>query len=436
MQRLIEWGVKRIYGYPGDGINGIMGAFGRIDGKIDFVQVRHEEMAAFMACAHAKFTGEVGVCMATSGPGAIHLLNGLYDANMDHVPVVAIVGQAATTALGGSYQQEVDLQQLFEDVCDYAYTVSSPMAIRHVVDRAFRIAIGYRGVATIIVPKDIQEEKFAKPPRKHNTLHSSVGYLAPVVMPSATDLREAAEILNAGERVAVFVGAGALSASDEVIAVAERLGAGVAKALLGKAVVPDDLPFVTGTIGLLGTAPSFEMMENCDTLLMVGTSFPYAEFLPKEGQARGIQIDIDPANLGLRYPTELNLVGDAATTLSELLPLLEQKSDCGWIDRLAKAKEKWHEQELARAQVTADPINPQLLFVSLNERLPNDAIITGDAGTATNWYARNIKMRGRMKGSLSGGLATMGSAVPYAIAANSHFPIAWRSHVRATARCR
>ncbi len=422
MRRLIEWGVTRIYGYPGDGINGIMGAFGRIDGKIDFVQVRHEEMAAFMACAHAKFTGEIGVCMATSGPGAIHLLNGLYDAKADHVPVLAIVGQAATTALGGAYQQEVDLQQLFEDVSDYVDTVSSPMALRHVIDRAFRIAMGYRGVATIVLPKDVQEAKFTEPPHKHNTLHSSVGYSPPVVTPHHSDLRAAAEILNAGERVAILVGAGALNARDEVIAVAERLGAGVAKALLGKAALPDDLPYVTGTIGLLGTAPSFEMMEHCDTLLMVGTSFPYAEFLPKEGHARGIQIDIDPANLGLRYPTELNLVGDAAATLFELLPLLEQKSDRSWVDRLSKAKEQWNAQELARANVSADPINPQLLFVSLNERLPNDAIVTGDAGTATNWYARNIMMRGRMKGSLSGGLATMGSAVPYAIAAKFAFP--------------
>ena len=422
MQRLIDWGVHRIYGYPGDGINGITGAFERVEQRIDFVQVRHEEMAAFMACAHAKFTGEVGVCMATSGPGAIHLLNGLYDANMDHAPVVAIVGQAATKALGGSYQQEVDLQQLLEDVCDYVYTVSSPMALRHVVDRAFRTAIGYRGVSAIIVPKDIQEQKYENPPHKHNTLHSSVGYRAPVVVPESDALREAAAILNAGQRIAMLVGAGALNATDEVVAVAEKLGAGVAKALLGKAAVPDDLPFVTGTIGLLGTAPSFELMENCDTLLMVGTSFPYAEFLPKEGQARGIQIDIDPKNLGLRYPTELNLVGDSAATLRALLPLLEQRSDRAWSDRIAKSKGKWQEQELARAHVTADPINPQLVFVSLNDRLPDNAIITGDAGTATNWYARNIMMRRGMKGSLSGGLATMGSAVPYAIAAKFAFP--------------
>jgi len=422
VKRLIEWGVTRIYGYPGDGINGVMGALERSNGKIDFIQVRHEEMAAFMACAHAKFTGEVGVCLATSGPGAIHLLNGLYDAKLDHVPVVAIVGQAATTALGGSYQQEVDLQQLFEDVCDYVYTVSAPMAIRHIVDRAFRTAKGYRGVAAVVLPKNVQEEKFEKAPRMHNTLHSSVGYCEPVVVPRQSDLQKAAEILNAGERVAMLVGAGALGARPEVIAVAERLRAGVAKALLGKAALPDDLPYVTGTIGLLGTLPSFELMEQCDTLLMVGTSFPYAEFLPKEGQARGIQIDIDPKNLGLRYPTELNLCGDAAATLSALLPLLEQKTDGAWRERLAKVKQRWTEEERARAHVSAVPINPQLLFVRLNERLPEDAILTGDAGTATNWYARNIMMRGTMMSSLSGGLATMGSAVPYAIAAKFAFP--------------
>ncbi len=422
MHRLIEWGVTRIYGYPGDGINGIMGAFDRIDKKIDFIQVRHEEMAAFMATAHAKFTGEVGVCMATSGPGAVHLLNGLYDAKADHVPVVAIVGQAATTALGSSYQQEVDLQRLFADVSEYAYTASAPSALRHIVDRAFRTAIGMRAVATIIVPKDIQEQPFKEPAHKHNTAHSSVGLCNPVVVPQDADLRRAADILNAGERVAMLVGAGALNATDEVIAVAQRLGAGVAKALLGKAAVPDDLPFVTGTIGLLGTAPSADMMRECDTLLMVGTCFPYSEFLPKEGHARGVQIDIDPRNLGLRYPTEVNLVGDSAETLRRLLPMLNLKSDRGWPDKIADGKKKWHEQEASRARVTANPINPQLLFTTLNEQLPDRAIVTGDAGTATNWYARNIMMRRGMKGSLSGGLATMGGAVPYAISAKFAFP--------------
>ena len=422
MHRLAEWGVTRIYGYPGDGINGIMGAFARFGDSIDFIQVRHEEMAAFMACAHAKFTGEVGVCMATSGPGAIHLLNGLYDAKMDHVPVVAIVGQAATTALGSDYQQEVDLQQLMEDVCEYVYTVSAPEALAHIVDRAFRTAIGMRAVTAVILPKDVQEEPYAKPPHKHNTAQSSVGICRPVIVPQAHDLQRAADILNACERPAMLVGAGALRATDEVIAIAERLGAGVAKALLGKAAVPDDLPFVTGTIGLLGTAPSYKMMQECDALLMVGTFFPYSEFLPKPGQARGIQIDIDPRNLGVRYPTEVNLVGDSAATLRALLPLLRERTEREWSDGIANWKTAWEKDERARAEVSASPINPQAVFTALNDVVPDNAILTGDAGTASNWYARNIMMRRGMKGSLSGGLATMGSAVPYAISAKFAYP--------------
>ncbi len=423
MQRLIEWGVTRVYGYPGDGINGIMGAFDRIEGKMQFIQVRHEEMAAFMACAHAKFTGEAGVCMATSGPGAIHLLNGLYDAKMDHVPVVAIVGQASTTALGGSYQQEVDLQQLFEDVADYVYTVASPMALRHVVDRAFRIALGYRAVTVVVVPKDIQEEKYADPPHKHNTLHSSVGLAKPVVVPQRADLAAAAEILNSGERVAMLVGAGCLDATEEVLQVAEPSGCGNRNGAARQGGRAERTSVRHRHHRLCSERlPSFEMMEHCDTLLMVGTSFPYAEFLPKEGKARGIQIDIDPKNLGLRYPTELNLVGDSATTLRELLPYLDDKTDRSWRNRLEKSKEKWLKSEEARAQVTAEPMNPQMVFVELNKHLPDGAILTGDAGTATNWYARNIMLRRGMKGSLSGGLATMGSAVPYAIAAKFAFP--------------
>ena len=420
--RLAQWRVGRIYGYPGDGINGLFGALHRDGCAIDFIQVRHEEMAAFMACAHAKFTGDPGVCIATSGPGAIHLLNGLYDAKADHVPVVAIVGQAATTALGSSYQQEVDLQQLFEDACEYVYTIASPAAAAHVVDRAFRTAIGMRAVTAIVIPKDIQEANHADPPRKHNTAHSSVGLCKPVVMPNEDDLRRAAAILNSSDRIAMLVGAGALGATNEVIAVADRLNAGIAKALLGKAAVPDDLPFVTGTIGLLGTKPSSDMMEHCDALLMVGTSFPYSEFLPPPGKVPGIQIDIDPRNLGIRYPTELNLVGDTAATLRALLPLLDAHSDGSWRKKLEDAKNAWEEQELARAHVSASPLNPQLLFTELSKRVPDNAILTGDAGTATNWFARNVKVRRGMKASLSGGLATMGGAVPYAIAAKFAFP--------------
>lgn len=422
LQRLVDWGVKRIYGYPGDGINGLLGALEKFEDALEFVQVRHEEMAAFMACAHAKFTGEVGVCMATSGPGAIHLLNGLYDAKNDNAPVVAIVGQAATTALGGSYQQEVDLQTLFRDVSEYNATIASTSATRHIVDRAFRTAAGMRGVATIIFPKDLQEESYAPPPEKHNTLHSGVGYSRPVVVPQPEDLRRAAELLNGASKVAILAGAGAKHASRELIAVSDKLQGCCAKALLGKDVLPDDLPWVTGTIGLLGTRPSSDIMSQCDALLMVGTNFPYAEFLPKEGSARAVQIDLDARNLGLRYPVEINLEGDAAATLRALEPLLERKSDAAWRERIAKNKAEWYDVESARAHQTAEPVNPMLYFYALNERIPANAIVTGDAGTPTNWMARFIMVRRGMKMSLSGSLATMGSAVPYAIAAKFAFP--------------
>lgn len=422
LKRLVEWGVTRVYGYPGDGINGLLGALEDFTGKIEFVQVRHEEMAAFMACAHAKFTGEVGVCMATSGPGAIHLLNGLYDAKMDHVPVVAIVGQAATLALGGSYQQEVDLQTLFADVSEYHATIASTPATRHVVDRAFRVAMGMRGVCTIIFPKDLQEEAYSEPPRTHNTLHSGVGYSRPTIVPRAPDLRRAADVLNGATKVAMLVGAGAKHAVNEVIAVADTLQACCAKALLGKDVLPDDLPWVTGTIGLLGTRPSADIMNECDALLLVGTNFPYSEFLPKDGSVPGVQIDIDPRYMGLRYPTTVNLEGDATDTLAALLPHLEQKKDASWRERIAKNKEGWRKIERDRAHEKADPLNPQLLFWSLNERIPDRTIVTADAGTPTNWMARHLMVRRGMKISLSGNLATMGSAVPYAIGAKFAFP--------------
>lgn len=422
LQRLVEWKVSRIYGYPGDGINGLLAALEEFEDKLEFIQVRHEEMAAFMACAHAKFTGEVGVCLATSGPGAIHLLNGLYDAKMDHTPVVAIVGQAATMALGGSYQQEVDLQTLFKDVSEYNATITSTMATRHIVDRAFRTAMGLRGVATVIFPKDLQEEDYTEPPRKHNTIHSGVGYSKPIVVPRAADLQDAAEILNGATKVAMLVGAGARKAADDVIDVADALQACCAKALLGKDVLPDDLPWVTGTIGLLGTRPSSDIMEQCDALLMVGTNFPYAEFLPKDGSVPAVQIDIDPRFLGLRYPVDCNLEGDAGDTLRALLPYLQRKTDSSWRESIAKNKEEWYAIEASRAQLDADPINPQLVFHSLNQRLPDRAIVTGDAGTPTNWMARHLMVRQGMKMSLSGNLATMGSAVPYAIAAKFAYP--------------
>jgi pyruvate dehydrogenase (quinone) len=422
--RLHEWGISRIYGYPGDGINGLLGALERATDKIDFVQARHEEMAAFMACAHAKFTGEVGVCCATSGPGAIHLLNGLYDAKLDHQPVVAIVGQQARTALGGHYQQEVDLITLFKDVAhEYVHMASVPAQIRHLVDRAVRIAKAERTVTCIILPNDLQELDAVKdPPRKHGTVHSGTGYCTPYVIPQDDDLRRAADVLNAGSKVAMLVGAGALRASGEVEEVADVLGAGVAKALLGKAVLPDDLPYVTGAIGLLGTKPSWDLMTECDTLLMVGSNFPYSEFLPKEGQARGVQIDIDGRMLGIRYPMEVNLVGDAAETLRVLLPYLERKTDRSWRDRIEKGVREWWEILEARAMNDADPINPQRVFWELSSRLPDDCILTSDSGSAANWFARDLKIRRGMMASLSGTLATMGPGVPYAIGAKFAFP--------------
>ncbi|SEO53610.1 thiamine pyrophosphate-requiring protein [Nitrosovibrio sp. Nv6] len=423
VRRLSEWGIKRIFGLPGDGINGIMGAINRASDKLDFVQVRHEEMSAFMACAHAKFTGEVGVCLATSGPGAIHLLNGLYDAKLDHQPVVAIVGQQKRSALGGSYQQEVDLVSLFKDVAhEYVHVVTTPAQVRHVLDRAIRIAQVERNVCCVIVPNDIQEMDFEKPPHEHGTVHSGTGYTAPRIVPRAEDLQRAADVLNAGSKVAILAGAGALDATNEVIQVANLLGAGIAKALLGKAVVPDDLPYVTGAIGMLGTRPSYEMMTSCDTLLMVGSSFPYSEFLPEEGKARGVQIDIDGRMISIRYPMEVNLVGDSAETLKLLIPLLKKKEDRTWRNQIESNVAEWWKTIEARAMKPANPINPQRVFWELSPRLPDNCILTGDSGSSAFWYARDLKIRQGMMASLSGGLATMGSGVPYAIAAKFAYP--------------
>lgn len=424
LKRLGEWGVKRIYGYSGDGSNGIMGGLNRAGDQFEFIQARHEEMAAFMACAHAKFTGEVGICTATSGPGAIHLLNGLYDAKKDHQPVVAIVGQQARAAMGGEYQQEVDLVSLFKDVAhEFVQMATSPAQIRHLVDRAIRIALSERTVTAIIIPNDLQSQPAVETPaHAHGTIHSGVGYSRPRIAPQEYDLRRAASILNDGERVAILVGAGALGATDDVIQVAEKLGAGVAKALLGRAVLPDDLPFVTGSIGLLGTNPSWEMMANCDTLLMIGSGFPYSEFLPKEGQARGVQIDIDGRQVSMRYPMEINLIGDSATTLQALLPHLKQKTNRDWREHIEKSITQWWEVLEERAMAEANPINPQRVFWELSPRLPDNCIVTSDSGSAANWYARDLKLRRGMMASLSGGLATMGNAVPYAIAAKFAYP--------------
>jgi pyruvate dehydrogenase (quinone) len=421
--RMHEWGVNTIFGYPGDGINGLLGALNRANGQFRFIQVRHEEMAAFMASAYAKFTGEVGVCMATSGPGASHLITGLYDARLDHMPVLAITGQQARTAIGGHYQQELDLPGLFKDVAGaFAYQASAPAQVRHLVDRAMRIAKGTRRVTALVFPNDLQEAEYSEPPRAHGTVHSGVGYRPPLVVPHQQDLRRAAEVLNAGKKVAILVGAGALHATDEVIAMAEKLGAGAAKALLGKAALPDDLPWVTGSIGLLGTEPSWELMSNCDTLLMIGSGFPYSEFLPKEGQARGVQIDIEPEMLSLRYPMEVNLVGDSAETLRALLPMLEEKKDRGWRQQIEKEVVEWWKVLESRAMTSANPVNPQRVVWELSPRVPERAIITSDSGSCANWYARDLKIRRGMMCSLSGGLASMGAAVPYAIAAKFAHP--------------
>ena len=421
--RLHAWGVRKIFGYPGDGINGVFGALNRADGKIEFVQARHEEMAAFMASAYAKFTGELGVCIATSGPGASHLITGMYDARLDHVPLLAIAGQQARNAIGGHYQQEVDLPAMFKDVAGaFVQQASLPAQVRHLVDRAIRTALGERRVTAIVLPNDLQEMDYQDPPRAHGTIHSGTGFTKPKVVPYEADLRRAAEVLNSGSKVAILVGAGALGATDEVIAVADKLGAGAAKALLGKAVLPDDLPWVTGSIGMLGTEPSYRLMMDCDTLLMVGSGFPYSEFLPKEGQARGVQIDIAPDMLSLRYPMKVNLVGDAAETLRMLLPYLDQKTDQAWRKQISANLERWWKTLEDRAMQPAKPVNPQRITWELSPRLPDRVILTSDSGSCANWYARDLKIRRGMMASLSGGLASMGAAVPYGIAAKFAHP--------------
>lgn len=421
--RLQQWGIRRVFGYPGDGINGVMEALNKQQEQIAFVQVRHEEMAAFMATGHAKFTGQPGVCIATSGPGAIHLLNGLYDAKADHQPVMAIVGQQSSAVLGGHFQQEVDLLSLFKDVAgDFIQMCTEPTQIRHLIDRALRIALAKRTVTCIILPNNIQSETYKEPEHVHASMHSSVGYEKPVLLPQPADLEKAAAILNEGQKVAILVGAGARGAAAEILEVADLLGAGIAKALLGKDVLPDDLPYVTGAIGLLGTKPSWDLMSECDTLLMVGSNFPYAEFLPAEKQARGIQIDIDGAMLGIRYPMELNLQGDSKHTLRALIPLLRRKEDRGWRMEIEAAVAKWWQVLESRAMHDANPINPQRVFWELSKYLPDNCIIAGDSGATASWYARDIKLRAGMKASLSGSLATMGSAVPYAIAAKFAYP--------------
>ncbi|CUU24535.1 thiamine pyrophosphate-requiring protein [Duffyella gerundensis] len=425
VERLQAWGVTRIYGYPGDGINGVLGAIQRANKKgagIEFIQVRHEEMAAFMAAGHAKFTGELGVCLSTGGPGATHLLTGLYDAKVDHVPVLAISGQAEATSRGATYQQELNLDRVFADVANFVQEAAAPAQIRHLVDRGVRIAIAQNGVSVLILPKDIQDEPWQPPQHAHGFTHSGTGYQRPKVVPYEADLQKAAAILNAGKKVAILIGAGARGAAVEVVQVANLLGAGVAKALLGKDVLPDDAPFVTGSIGLLGTRPSSDMMAECDTLLMIGSGFPWTEFLPKEGQARAVQIDIDPSMLGLRYPNEINLHGDAAETLRALLPLLEHKDDRQWQEQIALNVKAWWQVMEERAMAPANPVNPQRVVWEMSPLLADNAIVTSDSGSCANWFARDFRVKQGQRATLSGGLACMGAAVPFAIAAKFAYP--------------
>ena len=423
LERLRAWDVKHVFGYPGDGINGILAAFGRADNQPMFIQSRHEEMSAFEAVGYAKFSGHVGICMATSGPGAIHLLNGLYDAKLDHVPVVAIVGQTNRSAMGGSYQQEVDLISLYKDVAsDYVQMVTVPEQLPNVLDRAIRVAMAQRVPTALIIPSDVQELPYSPPTHAFKMVPSSLGIDWPSISPDDAAIARAAQILNEGKKVAMLVGTGARGAREELAEVADLLGAGAAKALLGKDVLSDELPWVTGSIGLLGTRPSYEMMRDCDTLLTVGSSFPYTQFMPEFGQCRAIQIDVDGRFIGMRYPYEVNLVADAKAALRALIPHLRRKEDRSWRDGIEKNVARWWETMEMEAKVSADPVNPLRLFSELSPQLPDNAIVTADSGSAANWYARNLRFRGDIRGSLSGNLATMGPGVPYGIGAKFAHP--------------
>ncbi len=425
IDRLIEWDLHQWYGFPGDGIGGFDGALGRAEraGK-DFTYIRptHEEMAALMATAHAKFTGEVGVCMATSGPGAAHLVNGLYDAKSDNQPVLAIVGQQARAASGSDFQQELNLERTFADVAAFVQTVNTPTQAQMVLDKAIRVAAAERQPTVVVLPVDVQDLEMEEPAAEHGVSRSGVGFASPRYVPTEDDLRRAAEVLNAGTKVAMLVGQGARGATDEVLAVADRLGAGVITALLGKEVVPADVPFHTQQLGLLGSRPSYDMMQDCDTLFLVGTNFPYGEFLPATGQARAVQLDTDPGHLGIRYPTEVNLLGDAGATLAALLPMLREQPDRDWQDGIAEAMRSWDEEVEKVAMADADPVNPRRVFHSLNQRLPDRAVVTADAGTTADWYGHHIRLRRGQLGNLSGRLATMLAAMPYAMAAKFAHP--------------
>ncbi|MDQ0584405.1 thiamine pyrophosphate-requiring protein [Streptomyces rishiriensis] len=424
LQRLREWGVEQVFGYPGDGVNGLLAAWGRAGDEPRFVQSRHAEMSAFQAVGHAKFSGRLGVCVASSGPGAIHLLNGLYDAKLDHVPVLAIVGRSHRSAMGGPYQGEVDLHTLFKDVAsEFVETVTAPEQVPNVLDRAIRTAYARRCPTAVVIPADVQELACAAPAHEFGTVPSGLGPSEGTTIPSEESLRRAADLLNSGDKVAILVGQGAAGARAEVERIAELLGAGVAKALLGKDTLSDELPYVTGSVGPFGTRPSYELMRDCDTLLTIGSSFPYPQFLPESGRARGVQIDIDPRTIGTRYPYEVNLVGDARETLRRLIPMIRgEERGREWFDTVGDNVRRWNDVLDRRARLSADPINPEYVARALSPLLPPDAIVTADSGSVASWYARHVTLRPGMRGSLSGTLATMGCAVPYAIGAKFAHP--------------
>ena len=418
-----DWGVEVIFGLPGDGINGIMEALRKRQDKIRFVQVRHEESAAFMACAYAKFTGKIGVCLATSGPGGLHLLNGLYDAKLDGQPVLALTGLPYHDLIGTHTQQDVELDKVFADVANYNVRVMSAEHVEPIAHLACRTALAYNGVSHITFPVDLQDKPVEKKGSKRNVPgHTSDVFARSSRLPAEQDLRAAAELLNAGKKIAILVGRGALGATDEVLQVAELLGAPIAKALLGKAAVPDDSPLTTGQVGLLGTRASQEALEECDTLLMVGTSFPYIEFLPKPGQARAVQIELDPARLGLRYPVEVGLIGDSRQTLRALLPLLKRNSDRRFLERAQKQMADWWRLMEERGTRRDVPMKPQVVAWELGNRLRDDAIVCSDSGTVATWWARQIRARRGQMYSLSGMLASMANGLPYAIAAQIAYP--------------
>jgi len=423
IETIQDWGVEVVFGLPGDGINGIMEALRKRREQVRFIQVRHEEAAALMACGYAKFTGRLGVCLATSGPGGIHLLNGLYDAALDGQPVLAITGMAFHDLIGTFTQQDVALDRLYTDVAKFNQRIMGPAHVENITNLACRTALAYRGVAHITFPVDLQEMDAGAYRSKRNVKHhTSDVYARSARLPAEAELASAAEVLNAGKKVAILAGRGALHATDELEQAADRLAAPIVKALLGKAAVPDDSPYTTGSIGLLGTKPSQDALEECDTLLMVGTSFPYIEFLPKPGQARGVQIELDPMRIGLRYPVEVGLVGDCARTLQALLPLLTRKTERGFLETAQERMKGWLELMEGRATRTDSPMKPQVLAHELGRRLSTDAIVACDSGTIATWWARHIPaQRGQMH-SLSGNLATMAAGLPYAIAAQVAYP--------------